>query len=253
MTELLHHLRDPTHGLAGTVNNIPASFIETASSASSSSAGNNGNDANSMQATLRSNGPHSTPASNLKISENIRTADHDGSPSVVSSKVSSSKSFTSGFTTASTTVGNVVGGGGTPSSSAAVAAAAAIGLGSAGTVGGRSPVAAAATNFDISPNNTQFFEVMYVGKIKVSHKRVPLTFIDDALPKFKAYDSQRIKMQADAIARQVCFYFMFICKLTYYTMTYFYKLHILYFNGRRDVGLFAYVFVYVSYIHCGTI
>lgn len=51
---------------------------------------------------------------------------------------------------------------------------------------------------DISPSNSQFFEVMYVGKIKVSHKRVPFTFIDDALPKFKAYETQRMRMQANA-------------------------------------------------------
>lgn len=188
MTELLHHLRDPTHGLAGTVNNIPASFIENSSSTVGGGKGNG--DTTSLQATLRANGPHSTPASNLKISENIRTADHDGSPSVVSSKVSTSKSYTSGFTTASSGLNGAVI---SPS-----------GTGSAGTVGGtgRSP-SVAATQFDISPNNTQFFEVMYVGKIKVSHKRVPLTFIDDALPKFKAYDAQKIKMQANAIGRQV--------------------------------------------------
>lgn len=37
---------------------------------------------------------------------------------------------------------------------------------------------------------------MYVGKIRVSHKRVPFTFIDDALPKFKAYDAQRRSLLA---------------------------------------------------------
>jgi len=35
---------------------------------------------------------------------------------------------------------------------------------------------------------------MYVGKIRVSQKRVPNTFIDDALPKFKAYDAQRLRL-----------------------------------------------------------
>lgn len=35
---------------------------------------------------------------------------------------------------------------------------------------------------------------MYVGKIRVSHKRVPFSFIDDALPKFKAYDAQRTRL-----------------------------------------------------------
>lgn len=47
---------------------------------------------------------------------------------------------------------------------------------------------------DISPNHTHFFEVMYVGKIRVSHKHVPYTFIDDALPKFRAYDVQRAQL-----------------------------------------------------------
>lgn len=46
---------------------------------------------------------------------------------------------------------------------------------------------------------------MYVGKIKVSHKRVPHTFIDDALPKFKAYDAQKIKMQAELQRRVSCY------------------------------------------------
>lgn len=56
---------------------------------------------------------------------------------------------------------------------------------------------------DISPNNSQFFEVMYIGKIKVSHKRVPYTFIDDALPKFKAYDAQRLQKIQDEQLRRV--------------------------------------------------
>lgn len=33
-----------------------------------------------------------------------------------------------------------------------------------------------------------------MGKIRVSHKRVPFSFIDDALPKFKAYDAQRLRL-----------------------------------------------------------
>lgn len=45
---------------------------------------------------------------------------------------------------------------------------------------------------------------MYVGKIRVSHKRVPYTFIDDALPKFKAYDAQRARlMQISATNRKM--------------------------------------------------
>lgn len=56
---------------------------------------------------------------------------------------------------------------------------------------------------DISPNHSHFFEVMYVGKIKVSHKRVPETFIDDALPKFRAYDAQRMA-KIKELSRRVC-------------------------------------------------
>lgn len=33
---------------------------------------------------------------------------------------------------------------------------------------------------------------MYVGKIRVSHKKVPPSFIDDAIPKFKAFDAQKL-------------------------------------------------------------
>lgn len=55
---------------------------------------------------------------------------------------------------------------------------------------------------DISPNHSHFFEVMYVGKIRVSHKRVPFTFIDDALPRFKAYDAQRSRLLHDSATRE---------------------------------------------------
>ncbi|KAL6448780.1 hypothetical protein ACFW04_000517 [Cataglyphis niger] len=63
---------------------------------------------------------------------------------------------------------------------------------------------------DISPSSSQFFEVFYVGKIKVSHPKVPESFIDDALIKFRLHgleksrsstsnllsDCQRLKRQA---------------------------------------------------------
>lgn len=55
-----------------------------------------------------------------------------------------------------------------------------------------SPIANLALIADISPSNTNFFEVMYVGKIRVSHKKVPPSFIDDAIPKFKAFDAQKL-------------------------------------------------------------
>lgn len=45
---------------------------------------------------------------------------------------------------------------------------------------------------EVQLNDSQFFEVMYIGKIKVSHKKVPKTFIDDAIPKFLAHDKMKI-------------------------------------------------------------
>lgn len=47
---------------------------------------------------------------------------------------------------------------------------------------------------DVQLNDSQFFEVMYVGKIKVSQKKVPKTFIDDAIPKFLAHDKIKMKV-----------------------------------------------------------
>lgn len=165
MTELMHQMRDPSQTLGGSVGSIPSSFVSSGS-----------NDL-SLQKALQGQGVHSTPASNLKQTEAVRFAHHDGSPSLTSTKMASSKSYTSGLNN------------------------------SAGTVyAGSSSGSSKSPNFgyvDISPLNSQFFEVMYVGKIKVSHKRVPFTFIDDAIPKFKAYDAQKIKLQAEA-ARRVC-------------------------------------------------
>lgn len=46
---------------------------------------------------------------------------------------------------------------------------------------------------DISPSNSQFFEVLYVGKIKVSHRKVPNTFIDDALEKIRLHEQEKYK------------------------------------------------------------
>lgn len=48
---------------------------------------------------------------------------------------------------------------------------------------------------DVQMNDSQFFEVMYIGKIKVSHKKVPKTFIDDAIPKFLAHDKLKMKVK----------------------------------------------------------
>lgn len=150
MAELMHQMRDPAHTLGGSVGSIPQTLI-------AGSGGTNG--------TL--NGIHATPATNLKMSEALRNAQHDASPNPVSSKMKASKSYTHGLSNSSGTV-NI------PTSTSA-----------------QSNLSLLA---DISPNHTHFFEVMYVGKIRVSQKRVPHTFIDDALPKFKAYDAQRLRL-----------------------------------------------------------
>ncbi|XP_066991289.2 TBC1 domain family member 1 isoform X2 [Anabrus simplex] len=61
---------------------------------------------------------------------------------------------------------------------------------------GRSMSSAAALtslSADISPSNSHFFEVLYIGKIKVSHKKVPDSFIDDALEKFRIHELEKGK------------------------------------------------------------
>ncbi|KPU80461.1 uncharacterized protein Dana_GF16342, isoform F [Drosophila ananassae] len=153
MAELMHQMRDPAHTLGGSVGSIPQTLI-----------GGGGHSSSSNGAL---NGIHATPATNLKMSEAMRSAQHDTSPNPVSSKMKASKSYTHGLSNSSGTV-NI------PTSTSA-----------------QSNLSLLA---DISPNHTHFFEVMYVGKIRVSQKRVPNTFIDDALPKFKAYDAQRLRL-----------------------------------------------------------
>ncbi|KAH8248377.1 hypothetical protein KR032_004194 [Drosophila birchii] len=154
MAELMHQMRDPAHTLGGSVGSIPQTLIGGGTGGHSSSNGG-------------LNGIHATPATNLKMSEAMRSAQHDTSPNPVSSKMKASKSYTHGLSSSSGTV-NI------PTSTSA-----------------QSNLSLLA---DISPNHTHFFEVMYVGKIRVSQKRVPNTFIDDALPKFKAYDAQRLRL-----------------------------------------------------------
>jgi hypothetical protein len=46
---------------------------------------------------------------------------------------------------------------------------------------------------DISPSSSNFFEVLYIGKIKVWQKKVPESFIDDALEKFKAHEMEKTR------------------------------------------------------------
>ena len=47
---------------------------------------------------------------------------------------------------------------------------------------------------DSPPNFSHFHEVLFLGKIKSSHKRAPPTFIDDSLKKFRQRDAAK---QAD--------------------------------------------------------
>lgn len=171
----MHQMRDSPQPLGGSVGSIPSTFIGGRTSSSSG-------DLQQLQKALRAHGVHSTPASNLKFSESVRNAQHDGSPSIVSAshrKLATSRSYSHDLKSYTDTNSNLsLSKSRTPSTSNS-----SINL----------------TMPDISPNSSQFFEVMYVGKIKVSHKRVPFTFIDDALPKFKAYDTQRIKLQSEML------------------------------------------------------
>ncbi|XP_017777394.1 PREDICTED: TBC1 domain family member 1 isoform X2 [Nicrophorus vespilloides] len=56
---------------------------------------------------------------------------------------------------------------------------------------------------DISPSSSNFFEVLYIGKIKVWHKKVPDTFIDDALQKFKQHDQERSKRKLNRLKSEM--------------------------------------------------
>lgn len=175
MTELMHQMRDPVHQHGGSVGSIPQSIVSKSNDLI-------------LQKNLKGHTIQSTPASNLKLSEAVRNAHHDGSPTVSTIKMSQSKSYTSGINNSAGTVINIPT---TSSSSSNVAGSLAL-------------------LDDISANHSQFFEVLYVGKIKVSHKRVPFSFIDDALPKFKAYDAQRLKLQTEAARRVSWFLFNYM-------------------------------------------
>ncbi|KAL1501751.1 hypothetical protein ABEB36_007022 [Hypothenemus hampei] len=48
---------------------------------------------------------------------------------------------------------------------------------------------------DISPSSSNFFEVLYVGKIKVWQNIVPDAFIDDALEKFRMYELEKTRLK----------------------------------------------------------
>lgn len=84
MAELMQQMRDPSQTLGGSVGSIPQSIVAA------------GGD-KSLQQALCGQGIHSTPASNLKASEAMRLAKHDGGPSIFSPKMAASKSYTSGL------------------------------------------------------------------------------------------------------------------------------------------------------------
>lgn len=46
---------------------------------------------------------------------------------------------------------------------------------------------------DLQFNDSQFYEIMYVGKIRVSQREVPKTFIDTAIQKF--HEHNKLKLQ----------------------------------------------------------
>lgn len=87
MAELMNQMRDPSQPLGGSVGSIPQSIGSSASGAGGGS----------DKALYTGQGVHSTPASNLKVAEAMRQAKHDGSPSIFSPKMASSKSYTSGL------------------------------------------------------------------------------------------------------------------------------------------------------------
>lgn len=66
----MHLMRDSPKPLGGTVGSIPSTFIGRTSSSSG--------DLQTLQKALNAHGVHSTPASNLKYSESVRNAQHDG-------------------------------------------------------------------------------------------------------------------------------------------------------------------------------
>lgn len=95
MAELMHQMRDPAHTLGGSVGCIPQTLV----------ANNNGSGNDfSIQKALAGGGLHATPATNLKLAEAVRNAQHDASPNLVSSKMKSSKSYTHGLSNSAGTV-----------------------------------------------------------------------------------------------------------------------------------------------------
>ncbi|XP_043254018.1 TBC1 domain family member 1 isoform X1 [Colletes gigas] len=53
---------------------------------------------------------------------------------------------------------------------------------------------------DISPSSSHFFEVLYVGKIRVSHPKVSESFIDDALIRFRVHGLEKSRSSSSNLA-----------------------------------------------------
>jgi len=113
MNELMQQMRDPVLSMGGSVGNIPHSIVpptstrQTLTTATAGSSNSSSNNDLTLQNILRGQGIQSTPASNLKLSESLRAAYHDGSPNLISStppRMSMSKSYTSGLNQSAGTV-----------------------------------------------------------------------------------------------------------------------------------------------------
>ncbi|KAL0809340.1 hypothetical protein ABMA28_011547 [Loxostege sticticalis] len=48
---------------------------------------------------------------------------------------------------------------------------------------------------DLSPSDSHFFEVLYIGKVRISQRKVPESLIDDALHKFALHEADKVKNQ----------------------------------------------------------
>ncbi|XP_023936957.2 TBC1 domain family member 1 isoform X2 [Bicyclus anynana] len=46
---------------------------------------------------------------------------------------------------------------------------------------------------DLSPSDSHFFEVLYIGKVRISQRKVPESLIDDALIKFAQHEAEKVK------------------------------------------------------------
>ncbi|XP_050685716.1 TBC1 domain family member 1 isoform X2 [Leptidea sinapis] len=47
----------------------------------------------------------------------------------------------------------------------------------------------------LSPSESHFFEVLYIGKVRISQRKVPESLIDDALNKFAQHEAEKVRSQ----------------------------------------------------------